>query len=135
MTSPLQESIARKLESLDVRADPLKVAEGARLLADVQEHELLTSTLEARVAAYVDATREPVSHRSLADWAYGVLAAAGTEMHYSKIAGAIRAEGFKHAREPKNPEKQLKDSVWTAMYEDPRFVKVGRGIFDLRERR
>ena len=32
-----------------------------------------------------------------------------------------------HARKPKNPG-QLKDSVWAAMYEDYRFVKVGRGI-------
>jgi hypothetical protein len=135
MTLALEERVARKLETLDVRSDPLKVAEGARLLADVQEYARLKSTLEARVAAYVDGTREPVAHRSLADWAHDVLAAAGTEMHYGEIASTIRGEGFKHAREPKNPEKQLKDSVWSAMFEDPRFVKVGRGIFDLRERR
>lgn len=51
-------------------------------------------------------------------------------MPYREIAAVIRSRGFVHAREPKNPEKQLADSVWTAMYEDDRFDKVGRGIFD-----
>jgi hypothetical protein len=55
-------------------------------------------------------------------------------MRYREIAAIIRSRGFRHARTPKNPEKQLADSVWTAMYEDPRFTKVGRGIFDLKKR-
>lgn len=55
-------------------------------------------------------------------------------MRYREIAAVIKSRGFTHAREPKNPEKQLADSVWTAMYEDERFTKVGRGIFDLAER-
>jgi HB1, ASXL, restriction endonuclease HTH domain len=127
--------VARKLDDLDVRREPLKVAEGAHLLADVQEYLRLQATVEARVAAFVDGANEPVGSRSLGDWAFDVLSAGDSAMHYREIAAAIRAQGFKHARPPKNAEKQLRDSVWSAMYEDPRFVKVGRGIFDLRDRR
>ena len=135
MANVLEERVARKLDDLNVREDPLKVAEGARLLAEIQEHLRLHATLEARVAAYVDGTSTTVETRSLADWAFDVLSEAGGPMHYREIAAAIRAQGFKHARPPKNADKQLRDSVWSAMYEDARFAKVGRGIFDLRDRR
>ena len=123
--------LTRRLGELDVREEPLKVAEGARLLAEVQEYERLGTSLEARVVAFVDGTSGPPEARSLADWAYSVLSEAAGPMHYREIADAIRARGFKHARPPKNAERQLRDSVWTAMYEDARFVKVGRGIFGL----
>jgi hypothetical protein len=134
MAHVLEERVVRKLDGLNVREDPHKVAEGARLLAEVQDYLRLGATLEARVAAYVDGANEAVRARSLADWAFDVLSKAEGPMHYREIAGAIRAQGFKHARPPKNAEKQLRDSVWSAMYEDARFVKVGRGIFDLRDR-
>jgi hypothetical protein len=55
-------------------------------------------------------------------------------MPYREIAAVIKSRGFQHAREPKNPERQLPDSVWSAMYEDDRFTKVGRGIFELTDR-
>jgi HB1, ASXL, restriction endonuclease HTH domain len=136
MTLALEGRVARKLDTLDVRREPLKVAEGAHLLADVQEYARLGSTLEARVAAFVDGGSQSASTRSLADWAFDVLSEAGGELHYREIAARIRAQGFTHSRKPKNnPEKQLRDSVWSAMYEDERFVKVGRGIFDLQSRR
>jgi hypothetical protein len=134
MSNSLVEQLARKLGALDVREEPLKVAEGARLLAEIQDYEQLRANLEARVAAFIDGTTGTPQTRSLADWAFSVLSEAGGPMHYREIADAIRARGFKHARPPKNAEKQLRDSVWTAMYEDARFVKVGRGIFGLSNR-
>lgn len=93
--------------------------------------------LENRVSALERHGHSPAGSgpgRSLADWAYEVLVEEGKPMRYREIAAAIKARGFTHAREPKNPEKQLADSVWSAMYEDKRFTKVGRGIFDLTER-
>ena len=71
---------------------------------------------------------------TLADRAYDVLRDEGSAMRYREIAAVVKSRGFRHSREPKNPEKQLADSVWTAMYEDSRFTKVGRGVFDLSER-
>jgi hypothetical protein len=92
-----EERIARKLDSLNVREDPLKVAEGARLLAEVQEYLRLGATLEARVAAYVNGANEAVRARSLADWAFDVLSNADGPMQYRDIAAAIRAQGFTRA--------------------------------------
>lgn len=125
------------IERTDVERSPLVVADAARLLSEVQQWEEKAERLENRIAALERHGHRPAGTgpgKSLADWAYEVLSDEGHAMPYREIAAAIRARGFTHAREPKNPEKQLADSVWSAMYEDDRFRKVGRGIFDLAER-
>lgn len=128
------------IEKTDIDERPLVVADGARLLSEVQQWEEKGERLERRIAALeqVASSASPgaasSSAKSLADWAYEVLLDEGVAMPYREIAAVIRSRGFQHVREPKNPERQLQDSVWSAMYEDERFVKVGRGIFDLTER-
>ncbi len=133
----LSQRLKALIDATDVAESPLLVSDGARLLSEVQLWEAQGESLEKRVSALErsggdsdDANRD----KSLADRAYDVLLDEGKAMPYREIAAVIRSRGFRHAREPKNPEKQLADSVWTAMYEDGRFTKVGRGIFDLRER-
>lgn len=120
----------------DVAAEPMRVSTAAKLLAEVQRWESQGESLRRQVAALEDSDGSPDSElgMSLADRAFEVLKDEGAAMRYREIAAVIKSRGFRHAREPKNPEKQLSDSVWTAMHEDPRFVKVGRGIFDLVER-
>jgi hypothetical protein len=131
LTERLKHLIART--SLD--DDPLLISNGAKLLAEVRQWEAKGKHLRKRVEALESSSADSGSEpKSLADWAYEVLLNEGTPMRYREIAAAIKARGFKHAREPKNPERQLSDSVWSAMYEDDRFTKVGRGVFDLTER-
>ena len=137
MAEPLSERLTKLIKSTDVEANPLIVAEGARLLAEAQELEHKEMRLTKRVDALEaspESYGEPGTHKSLAEWAYEVLSESDEPMRYRHIAVAIKERGFRHASKPKHPEKQLADSVWTAMYEDDRFVKVGRGIFDLTER-
>jgi PHD/YefM family antitoxin component YafN of YafNO toxin-antitoxin module len=140
MRSTLPNQLSFRLRSLieaaDLERDPLLIANGARLLAEVQQWEEKGERLLQRLAAFERTATSsgdsaPGSH---ADWAYQVLLDNDGPMPYREIADSIKARGFKHAREPKNPDKQLGDSVWTAMYEDARFTKVGRGVFDLTER-
>lgn len=136
--SKLSSRLKALIERTKVDQDPLLVADAARLLSEVQECEERRARLEARVSALERHGHSPAGTgpgKSLADWAYEVLVDNGKPMPYREIAAVIRSRGFTHAREPKNPEKQLADSVWTAMYEDrDRFTKVGRGIFELNER-
>jgi hypothetical protein len=139
-STPAERSLSIRLKQLingaDVDESPLLISDSARLLSDVQQWEEKGRRLEKRVAALErsaasDAWTQP---KSLADWAHDVLLDRGAPMPYREIAAVIRSQGFKHVREPKNPEKQLADSVWTAMYEDDRFTKVGRGVFELTDR-
>lgn len=125
------------LATLDVATAPRRYADGALLLEAVQEHEHRTARLEAQVLAFATGSEPPSvnGNKPLADWAYEVLQDSAGPMRYREIAAEIRGRGFRHARQPKNGDAQLADSVWSAMYEDPgRFVKVGRGIWDLAER-
>lgn len=125
------------IERTDVERDPLLIADAARLLSEVQQWEEKGERLENRISAlerHGHSAAGTGPGKSLADWAHEVLAEEGKPMPYREIAAVIKSRGFIHAREPKNPEKQLADSVWTAMYEDDRFTKVGRGIFELTER-
>lgn len=134
----LSERITALVQATDIERNPLLVAEGARLLSEVQGWEATGRSLEKRVEGLERSESVPGTgalNKSLADRAYEVLLDEGEAMRYREIAAAIKSRGFRHAREPKNPEKQLADSVWTAMYEDRRrFTKVGRGVFDLTER-
>jgi hypothetical protein len=130
----LEGRMLRGLKELDIEREPRRVADGARLLADVQDWVHQGARLEGLVASFLNGGTAPIGPKSLADWAYEVLSENDGPMPYGEIAAAVRARGFKHAREPKNPDRQLKDSIWSAMYEDDRFTKVGRGIFDLSER-
>jgi hypothetical protein len=134
----LTDRLVEALEALEVAAAPRRVADGALLLEAVQKHEQRTKQLEAQVLAFVaGGSPEPVDdHKPLAEWAYEVLRDSAGPMRYREIAAEIRGRGFRHARQPKSGDAQLADSVWSAMYEDPRkrFVKVGRGIWDLSER-
>ncbi len=136
MDTRLSTRLRTFVEAANLEKDPLLVSDGARLLAEVQQWEGKgEQLLQKAVALEHKATSlEGEGYRSLADRAHEVLLDEGGPMPYREIAAAIRARGFKHAREPKNPAKQLADSVWTAMHEDARFRKVGRGIFDLTER-
>lgn len=133
-------TLSKRLKALiartDIEKDPMLVSNSARVLSEVQQWEEKGESLQRRVTALEQSAvaagdGPPVS---LADWAYEVLLDEGVAMPYREIAAVIKSRGFKHAREPKNPEKQLADSVWTAMHEDDRFTKVGRGIFDLTDR-
>jgi hypothetical protein len=135
------ETLSARLKKLiataDVDTNPMLVSDSAKVLAEVQQWEEKGERLDNRVKALEQSARLPdgeATPSSLADWAYEVLLDEGVAMRYREIAAVIKSRGFKHAREPKNPEKQLADSVWTAMYEDDRFTKVGRGIFDLTSR-
>jgi hypothetical protein len=135
------DSLTQRLKILihetDIEAAPLLVADAARLLSEVQSWKATGESLEKRVDALErsDGSANAVDlGGSLADRAFEVLTDEGKAMRYREIAAVIKSRGFRHAREPKNPEKQLSDSVWTAMYEDNRFTKVGRGIFDLADR-
>lgn len=137
MTEPkLSKRIETVIARTDVRKHALAVSEAAKLLDEVQRWEEKGDRLTRRVAALEASPngRDRGANRSLADRAYEVLRDHSGPMRYREIAVAIRERGFEHAREPKNPEKQLYDSVWTAMHEDDRFTKVGRGIFELSER-
>jgi hypothetical protein len=137
MSQELSIRLKALIERTAVDRDPLLVADAARLLSEVQEWEGKGDRLENRVSALERHGHSPAGSgpgKSLAQWAFEVLEEEGTSMRYREIAAAIKARGFTHSREPKNPEKQLADSVWSAMYEDARFTKVGRGIFDLTDR-
>lgn len=102
------------------------------------EDVLKGERLERRISALEQSASTPSTgtevSKSLANWAYEVLLDEGGAMPYREIAAIIKSRGFQHARQPKNPDRQLSDSVWSAMYEDERFTKVGRGIFDLTDR-
>lgn len=137
MTEELSKRLKALIQGANIDSDALLVADGARLLSEVQQWEAKGERLEKRVAALENsghAFSGANLGKSLADWAYEALLDNGEAMPYREIAAVIKARGFTHAREPKNPEKQLADSVWSAMYEDDRFTKVGRGIFELTER-
>jgi hypothetical protein len=128
--------LTRELKTLDVTKEPGRVAAGALLLEELQEHERQGQRLVQRVSDFLARSTEAASDgRSLADRAAEVLRDAGKPMRYREIAAEIRGRGFQHSRQPKNPD-QLADSTWSAMFEDPakRFIKVGRGIWDLSER-
>ena len=69
-----------------------------------------------------------------ADWCEDILKRADGPRRYGDIADQMYDEGYRHGVTVKNPDRQLKDSIWVAMNEDDRFVKVGRGVFDLASR-
>jgi len=134
----MRERLVAALGRLDVAEAPRRFADGALLLEAVQDLEQRQVRLEAQVLAFVanEGTLPTPAHKTLADWAWEVLRDSAGPMQYREIAAEIRGRGFRHAREPKHGDAQLPDSVWSAMYEDPqrRFVKVGRGVWDLVER-
>ncbi len=139
MERELSDQLKELIKGTDVDKNPLLVADGARLLSEVQQWEEKGERLERRISALEQSASYPAagaggSTKNLADRAYDVLLDEGMPMPYREIAAIIRSRGFQHAREPKNPERQLADSVWSAMYEDDRFTKVGRGIFELTDR-
>lgn len=136
MDKRLSEQLKELIERTDIDESPLVVADGARLLSEVQQWEEKGERLEKRIVALESSSSTAIgtATKSLADWAYDVLLDEGAAMPYREIAAIIKSRGFQHAREPKNPKRQLPDSVWSAMYEDDRFTKVGRGIFDLTDR-
>jgi hypothetical protein len=135
----LSETLAKALVGIDVVAEPRRVAQGATLLEQVQKLEQEQRRLSVLVDAFVGgggtSSSASEGYKSLADRAFEVLRDNPGPMPYREIAAEIRGRGFQHAHQPKSPN-QLSDSVWSAMYEDSqkRFVKVGRGIWDLRER-
>lgn len=137
MNGELSERLKTLIKEADIDKSPLLVADGARLLSEVHDWEERGERLRRRVEALERSSTSAAlatTPRTLADWAHEILLDEGVPMPYREIAAVIKSRGFKHSREPKNPEKQLADSVWTAMYEDKRFTKVGRGIFDLADR-
>jgi hypothetical protein len=138
MDRELSDRLTRLIQETDLARRPLLISDGARLLSEVQDWEAKGERLNRRLAALEKSALDPnapgEAPTSLADWAYAILLDEGAAMPYREIAAAIKARGFRHAREPKNPERQLADSVWSAMHLDDRFTKVGRGIFELTER-
>jgi hypothetical protein len=136
MTEELRVRLARAISALDVSANPQRVERGARLLGELQAVMRQHASVAADAERFITGTdlRLRASNKSLADWAEEVLLTSDGPRRYREIAAEIRALGFQHAREPKSPD-QLADSVWSAMYEDSkRFIKVGRGIWDLAAR-
>lgn len=135
----IRTKLAELLKNLDVTEDPRRMADGALLMAAAQEHERNGARLKAQIGEFIKGESPTAlvdGHKPLADWAYEVLQDSPGPMPYREVAAEIRGRGFKHARQPKYGDAQLPDSVWSAMHEDPkkRFVKVGRGIWDLTER-
>ncbi len=132
----IRTALLAAVKNVDMDDDPARLEAGARLLGEVKEAAREQDLLAERVRLYIEESEagRPVATKSLADWAEEVLLSSDGARRYREIAAEIRARGFRHARVPKSPD-QLADSVWTAMYEDPRFVKVGRGIWDLVIRR
>ena len=137
MGHELSNRLKALIKRTEIDRDPLLIADAAQLLSEVKQWEEKGGRLDNRVSALERHGHSPAGSgpgKSLADWAYEVLTDDGKPMPYREIAAVIKSRGFTHSREPKNPEKQLGDSVWSAMYEDHRFTKVGRGIFELTER-
>jgi HB1/ASXL restriction endonuclease-like protein with HTH domain len=136
MSDSLEERLAHEVDALDVRREAARVALGARLLLQYQEKTQELAHVVAQINAFLGDGGRPVEEvKSLADWAEEVLVESGGPRRYREIASEIHGRGFRHARTPKSPD-QLADSVWTAMYDDSkkRFVKVGRGVWDLAAR-
>jgi len=128
--------LAAAINATDVVKLPDRVAEGARLLSQYQAKRLELERVAVQVEAFLaDRGGRDGAGKSLADWAEEVLLDSDGPRRYREIAAEIHGRGFRHARTPKSPD-QLGDSVWTAMYEDgrKRFVKVGRGVWDLASR-
>jgi hypothetical protein len=126
-------AFAQWINGLDVAKEPRRVAKAATILDELQGSQDRLRRLEMQAEVMRGQSASPADvHKSLADWAEEVLLDAGAPMRYREIAAEIRGRGFQHAQQPKNPD-QLADSVWSAMYDDPkrRFTKVGRGIWGL----
>lgn len=133
----LSERLKMLIARTDVDSNPLLVANAARMLADAKQLEERWERFARKIDSLEqtgEAGSQTVPQKSQAEWAHEILADGDGPMHYRDIATEMTSRGYRHAREPKNPEKQLGDSVWTAMYEDGRFRKVGRGLFDLAAR-
>lgn len=75
----------------------------------------------------------PRPGKTLAEFAEEGLRQAGGPVHRQELARIVEALGFRHSRSPKNPQ-QLEHSLGALVSRDPRFVRVGRGLFDLAER-
>ena len=76
-----------------------------------------------------------MAHKTIRDWAYETLASRPGPANYREIADRMQRAGHRPARSTRNPEGQLRRSVWVALTRDNRVVKVGAGTFDLASRK
>ena len=86
--------LTQELKELDVARDPGRVAAGAALLEQIQEHDRQGERLLRQVADFLSGTSEGEDGRSLADRAEEVLTDNGAPMRYREIAAEIRGRGF-----------------------------------------
>jgi hypothetical protein len=76
-----------------------------------------------------------VPRTTIRDAAYQVLASSRGPANYRDVAEQMQRAGFQPPRSAKNPEGQLRRSVWVALTRDDRVVKVGPGVFDVADRK
>jgi hypothetical protein len=133
----LLERLGDYVKDNDPATDP-KYAQVAGLLAEAateaQRHGQTLAQLSERTDQLLQAASVPVVARHFdtqADWCDDILKRSDGPRRYSDIADQMYEEGYRHAVTVKNPDRQLRDSIWVAMNEDARFVKVRRGTFDL----
>jgi hypothetical protein len=138
--SLLLEKLGDYVKEHDPATDP-RYATVAGLLAEAateaQRHGQALAQLSERTDQILRSGPTQVVHRHFhrqSDWCADILARSPGPRRYGDIAKQMYAEGYRHAVTVKNPDRQLSDSIWVAMNEDDRFVKVGRGIFDLAAR-
>lgn len=138
--SALLDRLGTYVRQNDPISDP-SYADAAGLLADAaseaQRHGQVVQQLSVRADELLDPRPEPVVARHFdtqADWCEDILKRSEGPRRYADIGDQMYAEGYAHSVRVKNPDRQLKDSIWVAMNEDNRFVRVGRGKFDLAAR-
>lgn len=136
----LLEQLGDYVKEHDPATDP-KYAQVAGLLAEAgteaQRHGQTLTQLSERADELLRAAAAAVIERyfeTQADWCEDILKRSTGPRRCGDIADQMYEEGYRHAVTLRNPDRQLKDSIWVAMNEDDRFVKVGRGIFDLASR-
>jgi hypothetical protein len=136
----LLERLGDYIKAHDPVADP-RYAQVAGLLAEAateaQRHGQTLTQLSDRADQLLQAASAAVVARHFdtqSDWCEDILKRSEGPRRYGDIADQMYAEGYRHAVTVKNPDRQLKDSIWVAMDEDDRFLKVGRGVFDLASR-
>jgi hypothetical protein len=129
--------LTRYVKEHDPVGDP-HYAAAAGLLSEAateaQRHGQTLAHLVARAEHLLRATGSPAVTRHFdtqADWCEDILRRAGGPLRCKAIADQMYNEGYQHSVTVKNRDRQLRDSIWVAMSEDPRFVKAGRGLFDL----
>ncbi len=127
------EDLIGRIYSLDPVVQPAESAQATLLLSEVQAWQREGETLSRRVAHILTAAPTILADHNLGDLIGDVLARSEGPMRPSRIANEVRALGYQHSGPTRNP-KQLENSVWARLANDARFVKISRGLWDIRGR-